>query len=96
MKLGAMNALLPASVADADLVFVYSENLGWDAGAVFAPTGTKARTVGDFGGLVEAIDLEARAGDHIVVMSNGAFGGIHKELLERLARSPGPIPPSGP
>ena len=27
---------------------------------------------------------EARAGDHILVMSNGGFGGIHGKLLARL------------
>ena len=28
---------------------------------------------------------DARAGDHILVMSNGGFGGIHDKLLQRLA-----------
>jgi UDP-N-acetylmuramate: L-alanyl-gamma-D-glutamyl-meso-diaminopimelate ligase len=36
--------------------------------------------------LVEAIAREARAGDHVLVMSNGGFGGIHQKLLARLAQ----------
>ena len=32
-----------------------------------------------------AIVAEARAGDHVLVMSNGGFGGIHDKLLQRLA-----------
>lgn len=28
----------------------------------------------------------AQAGDHILVMSNGGFGGIHQKLLEALAQ----------
>jgi hypothetical protein len=27
-----------------------------------------------------------REGDHVLVMSNGAFGGIHGLLLQRLSR----------
>jgi UDP-N-acetylmuramate: L-alanyl-gamma-D-glutamyl-meso-diaminopimelate ligase len=39
----------------------------------------------DLGRLVDAIALEARRGDHVVIMSNGGFGGIHEKLLARLA-----------
>ena len=89
MKLGVINSALPASLADADRVFVYGANLAWDASAVFAPLGERAQVVNDFGALVAAIAAEARAGDHVLVMSNGAFGGIHDKLLAQLA-IPGP------
>jgi UDP-N-acetylmuramate-alanine ligase len=36
--------------------------------------------------LIGAVAAEARSGDHVLVMSNGGFGGIHKRLLDRLAR----------
>ena len=36
--------------------------------------------------LVGEIASEARAGDHILVMSNGGFGGIHGKLLAALGR----------
>jgi UDP-N-acetylmuramate: L-alanyl-gamma-D-glutamyl-meso-diaminopimelate ligase len=85
MKLGTMKAKLPASVAAADRVFVHAGNLGWDASAVFAPLSAKATVVDDVDRLVEAIARESRAGDHVVVMSNGSFGGIHDKLLQRLA-----------
>ena len=29
-----------------------------------------------------------RAGDHMLIMSNGGFGGIHAKLLERLRGEP--------
>ena len=35
---------------------------------------------------VEAIARVAKPGDHVLVMSNGGFGGIHEKLLTRLAR----------
>ena len=33
----------------------------------------------------EAIARAATPGDHVLVMSNGGFGGIHEKLLKRLA-----------
>jgi UDP-N-acetylmuramate: L-alanyl-gamma-D-glutamyl-meso-diaminopimelate ligase len=84
MKLGVMKAQLPGSLADADRVFCYAGGLGWDTAAALQPLGAKAQTYEDLGQLVEAIALEAKAGDHVLVMSNGGFGGIHGKLLERL------------
>jgi len=85
MKLGVMKAAMPASLADADKVFCYSANLGWDATAALSSLNAKAITGGDLGALIEAIATEARPGDHVLVMSNGGFGGIHEKLLTRLA-----------
>ena len=39
----------------------------------------------DLNTLVKAVAQEAKPGDHILVMSNGGFGGIHQKILERLA-----------
>jgi UDP-N-acetylmuramate: L-alanyl-gamma-D-glutamyl-meso-diaminopimelate ligase len=30
------------------------------------------------------VAAEAKAGDQLVVMSNGGFGGIHQKLLDKL------------
>jgi UDP-N-acetylmuramate: L-alanyl-gamma-D-glutamyl-meso-diaminopimelate ligase len=84
MKLGAMKAALPESLAAADRVFCYAANLGWDAGAALAPLGGKAAVHDDLDALVAAIAAEAKPGDHVLVMSNGGFGGIHAKLLARL------------
>jgi UDP-N-acetylmuramate: L-alanyl-gamma-D-glutamyl-meso-diaminopimelate ligase len=35
--------------------------------------------------LVAAVLREARQGDHVLVMSNGGFGGVHDKLLRGLA-----------
>jgi UDP-N-acetylmuramate: L-alanyl-gamma-D-glutamyl-meso-diaminopimelate ligase len=89
MKRGIMKDALPASVGAADRVYIYSASLGWDAGAVFAPLGAKATCLADLEALVRAVAGEARGGDHILVMSNGGFGGIHGKLLAELARREG-------
>jgi UDP-N-acetylmuramate: L-alanyl-gamma-D-glutamyl-meso-diaminopimelate ligase len=89
MKQGALKDLLAGSLADADGVFCYSAGLGWDAAAVLAPLGTKVSVNEHFDGLLTQIAAAARAGDHVLVMSNGGFGGIHDKLLTRLRHALG-------
>ena len=84
MKLGVMKSQLPASLAEADLVFCYGANLGWNAAEALAPLGEKAKVTDDFGLLVEQVVGSAHHGDHILVMSNGGFGGVHAKLLAAL------------
>lgn len=90
MKLGAMAARLPDSLACADLVYCYNETqgkhaLGWNASQVLAPLGDKASTWTDLDKMIANIVQAAQTGDSIVIMSNGSFGGIHQRLLDRLA-----------
>jgi UDP-N-acetylmuramate: L-alanyl-gamma-D-glutamyl-meso-diaminopimelate ligase len=87
MRLGLMKDRLAASLMAADRVFCFSAGLQWDIAAALAPLGTKAGVASDLGQLLEAIVAESRSGDHIVVMSNGSFGGLHDKLLARLATS---------
>ena len=84
MKRGVLKDELPASLRAADQVFVYTAGLGWDAGAVFAPLGAMAQCSEDLDALVRAIAAHAKPGDHVLVMSNGGFGGIHAKLLAAL------------
>ncbi|MBS3935243.1 MAG: UDP-N-acetylmuramate:L-alanyl-gamma-D-glutamyl-meso-diaminopimelate ligase [Sulfuritalea sp.] len=86
MKLGTIKDALPGSLAAADRVFCYGADLGWDAAAVLAPLGEKAQVSADLADLVERIVAATRHGDHVLVMSNGAFGAIHEKLLRALAR----------
>jgi UDP-N-acetylmuramate: L-alanyl-gamma-D-glutamyl-meso-diaminopimelate ligase len=86
MKLGTMKDALPDSLRDANLVYCYGANLGWDATGALAPLGEKAQVSDDLDELVQRITAAARAGDHILVMSNGGFGGIHQKLLDALGR----------
>ena len=84
MKLGVMKEALPDSLKDADAVFCYANNLGWDAAAALAPIQHKAKTFDDLGQLVAAVTAMATPGDHVLVMSNGGFGGVHQKLLQAL------------
>jgi UDP-N-acetylmuramate: L-alanyl-gamma-D-glutamyl-meso-diaminopimelate ligase len=84
MKLGVMKDALPGSLRDADAVFCYANNLGWDAAAALAPLQEKAQTFEDLSALVQAVSRLAQPGDHVLVMSNGGFGGVHQQLLQAL------------
>jgi UDP-N-acetylmuramate: L-alanyl-gamma-D-glutamyl-meso-diaminopimelate ligase len=85
MKLGVHKDTLARSLNDAQGVFVYApSDLGWDVAAAMAPLGARAHVIGGIDGLVEAVVAEARSGDHVLIMSNGGFGGLHGRLLERL------------
>ena len=89
MKLGTMKAALAQSLAAADLVFGYGaragkDALGWDLGETLAPLGERARAFDDLDTLVDSVAASARPGDHVLVMSNGGFGGVHAKLLAAL------------
>jgi len=90
MKLGVMKAQLPASLADADLVFGYGapngrDALGWNLAEALGPLGNKAQAFDNLDALVKAVVHAARPGDQVLVMSNGGFGGVHQKLLDALS-----------
>jgi len=85
MKMGVMRARLAESLAQADAVFGFSGGLDWSLGEALAPLGSKAQAFESLTALIEAVCREVQAGDDILVMSNGAFGGIHERLLAALA-----------
>jgi len=90
MKLGVMKAQLPTSLEAADKIFAYGastgkDSLGWDLNEVLAPLNNKEKeracAFDDLSALVNAVAKEAKPGDHILVMSNGGFGGVHQKIL---------------
>jgi UDP-N-acetylmuramate: L-alanyl-gamma-D-glutamyl-meso-diaminopimelate ligase len=84
MKLGVMKDAIADSLAEADLVYCYSANLGWNLASALAPLGAKAVCDDNIDTLVAAVAAAARPGDQVLVMSNGEFGGFHRKLLDRL------------
>jgi len=70
-------------------VYLYASNLDWDAVSVFRNAGRLVHCMASLDALIGALLQEARAGDHVLIMSNGAFGGIHARLLSALAAKEG-------
>ncbi|ODS12510.1 UDP-N-acetylmuramate:L-alanyl-gamma-D-glutamyl-meso-diaminopimelate ligase [Vibrio scophthalmi] len=86
MKRGVHKDTLAASLHHADEVFLYQpESIEWSVEEVAQQCSQPAYTSADIDQLVDAIVAKAAPGDHILVMSNGGFEGIHGKLLEKLA-----------
>jgi UDP-N-acetylmuramate: L-alanyl-gamma-D-glutamyl-meso-diaminopimelate ligase len=85
MKLGTHREALARSLAAADQVFMYQgPSVHWDVAEAVAPLGQRAQVSKDLDGLVQTLAETANPGDHVLIMSNGGFGGIHEKLLARL------------
>lgn len=85
MKLGTMAQRLVESLALADQVFCFSgSGVHWDAAQVLAPLGSKATVWTDLTPMIERIVADATPGDQLLFMSNGAFGDIHRRVIEGL------------
>jgi UDP-N-acetylmuramate: L-alanyl-gamma-D-glutamyl-meso-diaminopimelate ligase len=85
MKLGVHRETLAPSLAGADEVFVYAPgDLGWDAGDITRPLGARGHLCATIDELVRALAADVRSGDHVLMMSNGGFGGLHRRLLDAL------------
>ena len=85
MKLGAHRDGLPESVNDADQVIWYAPaNLGWDLAATAAQCKVPSVVADSLEAIIERIKGQARPGTHVVIMSNGGFGGLHGKLAEAL------------
>jgi UDP-N-acetylmuramate: L-alanyl-gamma-D-glutamyl-meso-diaminopimelate ligase len=85
MRMGVHNASLAASLELADLVHLFAPpDLGWDAAPLFADMGQRVTLFDKVDDIVDRVATEAQPGDHLLVMSNGGFGGIHEKLLDAL------------
>jgi UDP-N-acetylmuramate: L-alanyl-gamma-D-glutamyl-meso-diaminopimelate ligase len=85
MKLGVHREQLAASVAGADQCwFLAPPDLGWDLASALAPLGDRAHETAKIESLVESLGQQVRDGDHVLIMSNGGFGGLHGKLLSLL------------
>lgn len=82
MKLGVHKQTLAASLQQADSVYLYQpSNLAWSVQDVADQCSQPAQVNDDIDAFVAQIAQEAQPGDHILVMSNGGFEGIHSKLL---------------
>ena len=93
MKMGVHRETLARSFHEAEDSWFYGPpHLGWDLAGTIAPLGARAHMVADVDELARDLAARAQPGDHVVIMSNGGFGGLHGKLLAALAsqqRAPG-------
>ncbi|MFT6154943.1 MAG: UDP-N-acetylmuramate: L-alanyl-gamma-D-glutamyl-meso-diaminopimelate ligase [Crocinitomicaceae bacterium] len=88
MRMGVHKATLPASVEDADeIIWFQPKGLNWDMESVVSECnkqGHKSVLFDDIDAIIQHLVDHAQAGDAIVLMSNGGFGGIHQKLAGAL------------
>ncbi|MFT2092294.1 UDP-N-acetylmuramate:L-alanyl-gamma-D-glutamyl-meso-diaminopimelate ligase [Paraglaciecola sp. 2405UD69-4] len=85
MKMGVHKDSLANSWINADHVFIFEpSNLSWSMEELLAESDVTAMLYKDMDILIKSILSYVQPGDHILVMSNGSFGGIHNTLLEQL------------
>lgn len=87
MKQGHHREALAASLSGADAVHVLTPaQLGWSLSDVLAPLGDRLRVHRRVSDIVDTVmdELNPEQPQHLLVMSNGGFGGIHEHLLQRL------------
>lgn len=87
MRMGVHIHELPAAFAQADEVVLYnSPGLGWDVHGVAKAIGKHAQVQDSVDAIIASLVPSARSGDHILIMSNGAFGGLHERLIGALGK----------
>ena len=85
MKMGVHQKELVLSLVKADEAYLFAPaDLGWDIHQVAAEAPTPTHVYNDLDAMVNQLVAQAKAGDQILVMSNGGFGGIHGKLLSAL------------
>ena len=87
MKMGMHKDDIAPSLVRADYVFVLQpDNIPWDVSDITNKCLQPAKWTANLERLIDMIVAEAQPTDHILVMSNGSFGGIHQKLLDKLAQ----------
>jgi len=84
MRLGVHTESLAKSLGNADLAIIYQpQNLDWDLSKLlnYANNIEICQSLDD---IIAKLKVEARAGGHFVLMSNGSVGGIYQRLQDEL------------
>jgi UDP-N-acetylmuramate: L-alanyl-gamma-D-glutamyl-meso-diaminopimelate ligase len=87
MKLGAHRDGLPDSVRLADSAIWYAPpNLGWDLADTVSACAIPATVCDSLEAIIASVKLQVRGKTHVVIMSNGGFGGLHGKLANALRK----------
>ena len=86
MRMGVHRNMLAGALSGADEVWLYRPaDLGWDVAPLLESLGRRAHGHGDIDLLAKDLVGSLRPGDHVLIMSNGGFGGLHGKVLAQLA-----------
>jgi UDP-N-acetylmuramate: L-alanyl-gamma-D-glutamyl-meso-diaminopimelate ligase len=85
MRMGVHADTLADSLAAADAVWLFQpEDAGWDVRHVAQGLACPSWSGVEVAAMVQDVLAQLRPGDHLVLMSNGSFGGAHERVLQGL------------
>jgi UDP-N-acetylmuramate: L-alanyl-gamma-D-glutamyl-meso-diaminopimelate ligase len=88
MRMGVHQDTLAPSLSGADEVWLYTPpNLDWDAQPIVAALGARGHASQSVAALAAELARVARPGDHLLIMSNGGFEGLHGKVLAELQKN---------
>lgn len=88
MRMGVLRQQLAPALGAADLSVLFAPaNLGWDIREVTSALGDRALACTTQDQLLNTLLEVATPGSHVLVMSNGDFGDIHRRVLQGLSIS---------
>jgi UDP-N-acetylmuramate: L-alanyl-gamma-D-glutamyl-meso-diaminopimelate ligase len=84
MKMGVHQHTLLASLSDADEILLFEpENLSWSLSEQAAAAGMQCFSSTQV--IIDTVLDNIAANQHILIMSNGSFNGLHQQLVDALA-----------
>ena len=87
MKMGIHKDTLANSWQQADEVYLYEpKEMGWSLSEAAAQSPVSSQCFNEVEPIVQLLANVALPGDHILIMSNGGFDGIHGRLLDALSK----------
>ncbi|MGB5623711.1 MAG: UDP-N-acetylmuramate:L-alanyl-gamma-D-glutamyl-meso-diaminopimelate ligase [Gammaproteobacteria bacterium] len=85
MRMGVHRETLGPALASADAAYVFAPSgLDWDIEILTAQSGPPTQVFNELEALRARLVSDLRAGDHVVIMSNGDFGDLHTSLMAAL------------
>jgi UDP-N-acetylmuramate: L-alanyl-gamma-D-glutamyl-meso-diaminopimelate ligase len=84
MRSGVHKDKMQEALSEADMVICKNTETDWGLAAMLAPFKQQTALYGDVDALVAGLLPTLQAGDHVLIMSNSVFGGIHQKLLDGL------------
>ena len=86
MKNGIHKSSLPNALKIADKIYLFQNpDVNWNIENAMKNAHVSANVHAQLEQLIDNVILQSEIGEHIVIMSNGGFGGIQQKILSRLA-----------
>jgi len=84
MKTGVHKAALPNSWQAADEIIILRPQPDWGVDELVLPSKKPVDIYNTVNNIIDALTQTATENDHVVIMSNKGFGGLHDKLLAAL------------